>query len=211
MIRIILRLSMFVIIAIFLSSCNKGDSGPNASEPGRKIFKGDLDKKANEIYDLKNKDFFYRCDSELRDQVLEIASAVEENRINIVNLIKQRQNKNPDIKTININGYDFVETLETTNPDQWKTDRYSWVEIYDLYKKYKEKPLDMNWIWINSAARSLILEDEGRITNASHPGLRRADSRNGTSFAKGLPALAIMISVPAAASSTSADNCVFAS
>ena len=80
-----------------------------------------------------------------------------------------------NIKTIKLNGYDFLDMPEGTSNDVWQMERYSWKDVYQLYKEIRTNLTDVRWIGLNSEARSLILEDEDRITYGAHPGVRRGD------------------------------------
>lgn len=169
------KVILLSVVFAFLTSCNSGGSSDNSPEPGRKLFQGDLDKKASEIYGQDNQDYFYDCDKNQRQMVLEISAAVEANRANILTLQKQELSQSTDIQIIKMNGYEFTDRVAREYPDLWEEDRYSWSRLYFLYERIKNDPMNITWIDLNAEARSLILEDGDRINSASHPGFRRGE------------------------------------
>lgn len=169
------KIILLSLVFAFLTSCNSGGSGGNSPEPGRKLFQGDLDKKASEIYGPDNEWYFYDCDKNQRRMVLEISAAVEANRANILALQKQLLSQNTEAQIVKMNGYEFVDQKPKEYPDQWEEDRYSWSSLYFIYERIKNDPLNITWMYLNADARSLILEDDDRISAASHPGFRRGE------------------------------------
>ena len=169
------KVILLSFVFAFLTSCNSGGGGGNSQEPGRKLFQGDLDKKANEIYNQDNEFFFYDCDKNQRHMVLEVSAAVEANRGNILTLQKQQLSQSADTQITKMNGYEFVDQKFKEYPDLWEEDRSSWSDLYFLYNRIKNDPMNKNWVSLNAQARSLISEDDDRILAASHPGFRRGE------------------------------------
>ena len=169
------KIILLSLVFAFLTSCNPGGSSGNSPEPARKLFQGDLDQKASEIYGQKNEDLFYDCDKKQRQMVLEVSAALEANRASILNLQKQLLSQNPNAQIVMMNGYEFVDKKFNEYPDQWEEDRYSWSDLYFTYNAIKNDPTNTLWVSLNADARSLILEDDDRLSSALHPGFRRGE------------------------------------
>lgn len=163
---------LFVAPLLGLVACTpKSDGG---SDTGRPQYLGDLDKKAQEIYSKDNEINFYSCDHEWKDRVLEIARSVEAHRDQITSLINQIPANSSDFKTKDIGGVSFREpTKREAMKDQWMEDRDSWAQAAILFKEVQDDPTNKNWIGLNVLVRSLISEDEDRISYVWHPWVRR--------------------------------------
>lgn len=157
------------LFCAFLASCNSSSSGPTTPEPVRPTYEGDLVKLSREVYEPEDSWYLYDCDVKQKQMVLEISAALEKNKENIIALKKQQLAKNSEAKIITLNGFDFIDWPSNEFPDKWEEERYSWTEIYDIYLKIKDDPNNSNWIYVNSAARSLIFEDQYRIEYSYHP------------------------------------------
>ncbi len=164
-------------VLLALSSCTPGDGGGSSNAlPVHPEFQGDLTQKAHELFNQDNENFLYSCDRQWKSQILEVASALEGNKQNIIEIRKNNVSKNPDAKVTLLNGYSFIDFgPKVDSMDLWETEPYSWKQVYSLFLQIKNNEMDPKWAAVNSDARSLILEDSDRIIYAKHPGTRRSD------------------------------------
>ncbi len=161
----------------WFTSCGSS-SGEKRPEAVRPQYLGDLDEKAQALYGKKYETFFYACDFQLREKILELAAAVEANRGNIVKLNAERLAQKSDVKKVHINGFDFLDLgPKKIQSDAWEKESISWQAVYDDYLKVKSNFSDPAWISINRDTRSLIVDDSGRIEGGEHPDVRRENEK----------------------------------
>ena len=164
-----------------LQACTpNGGNGGSDQSPAlvRPQYRGDLNQKAQQIFDSKNESFFYPCDKKFKEQILEVTSAIEANKSNIIEMQKKNISEHKTVKVVKLNGFDFLDYgPKIENMDQWNQSRYSWEEIFNEYKNIKNNLNSKSWVWVNSTARSLIFEDDNRIMTSMHPGTRRSACR----------------------------------
>ncbi len=167
-------LILLLPLHFILSGCTS-DTGFTTKNTERPIFEGNVFDEAVEIYSHDSN--LYSCDVKQKEMVLEITQAVEKQRDEILKLIeKSNQDKaaqNDEIKLFRLGGFQFYEnTHQKSSKNEWLQSTYGWNDIYEIFQKVRNSKSDLDWIRINAAARSLILDDGSRILRWNHPGLR---------------------------------------
>lgn len=170
----LLRSLLLSLLFLSLTACNS-KSNPPAVAPTRQTYEGDLNQLSHQIYEQEDPFFLYDCDNRQKQMVYEISAALEENRDKIIALKSELVTNNTNNKIVTLNGFDFIEQTNKVYPDEWVQDRYSWTGIYKTFLQIKDDLKNPKWVYLNSSARSLILEDNKRIDSASHPGFSRAN------------------------------------
>ncbi len=174
-----MRAVFFMILVLFLSACTpSGSSTSPAPTPERKIFEGDIYAEAQRIYaEEKN---LYSCDLSLKEKVIEISKAIEENR-SIINALAEKriseQTQEEDVEFYSWGGFRFYNRSQASEiNDEWEQDNEGWDEAYELFQKIRNDKNNLDWLTLNRLARSLISEDADRIVARIHPGLRRLEA-----------------------------------
>jgi hypothetical protein len=69
---------------------------------------------------------------------------------------------------------ELVNPMDDLQPG-WQQRSYGWQELLDAFVQMRSRATTGDWIWVDSMARSLLVEDRGRLQSLNNVYLRRED------------------------------------
>jgi len=118
----------------------------------------------------ENPDWLEPCDLKVSKKQEELISVLDNKSAEIALHVKSKVTSGASISRYHheyqLGNFQFLVRDESfpIAPAEWDVEiQDSWEEIYQLYTKIKDSPVDNNWLYINSVARSLMFDDKERI------------------------------------------------
>lgn len=159
-----------VLFASFLQiGCSGNPSRSKTSDGGKPApFTGDLIELVDKLY---NKTIFKlsSCDSENRDRVIVITTALQSKKDEIDALRKSiigKESETDQGKYTKIGKYSFRKPTKNVTEDKWETTSYdSWIELEQIYNKIKDTNVSKDWIALDSEVRGMMTDENDRMNS----------------------------------------------
>lgn len=184
-------LGLTVVGALLLVGCDKGGSDRTAGERGAK-YEGELTPLMTSILAAPQPD---GCYIELKDKMLEVTRALDARRDELkafTDKVIREQTTYPVEQlgpvTLIDNRSVFYDGQKDAMKDNWVAEPFSWRDIVQEYEKVKNEPVNQGWRFVESYARSVIGDDEGRILGGWSYDIERVDGDMLVSLEKKLDA-----------------------
>ena len=155
--------SKFWFSAVFvlgLSACGK-NSSPAARGVGSEPLTGSLSENLENNFQSKYLDPCETADQKIKRKITADLDA----RAAAIEALPKSKFESKNWKVVSL-GKTFVrEKTNTSHPKaEWDSDdSENWAAIIAAYRTISDQPTDQNWIWLNGAVKSILMDDRNRL------------------------------------------------
>lgn len=157
-------------LLVLLSSCAK-DKEPNdeiIERPVHRVLEGSIE---DNVLKVQNDPWAGECEKSIRDIQIEMARELDRRQAEIA-AISPPPSGGVEVKKIQLGSMTLLNGAKSPiTVTGWTSYYSSWNEIIADYQKIKETPTDLNWRWLNSAVRGVLLDDVGRVVDGWNYGI----------------------------------------